>query len=122
MKLADARKTALGRRATNAEKEWSEHMRAIPPLKVGDMVMVQNQSGNHPLRWDKQGTIVKSEGLDQYKVMIDGSRRLTRRNRRYQRLFTPFQPNMTLPCRLAVAMKTTTTVPATIRTMGNEDS
>ena len=86
MNLADARETALGRRATNAEKQWSEHTRALPPLKVGDTVMVQNQTGNHPLRWDKRGTIVKYEGFDQYQVMIDGSRRLTRRNRTYRRV------------------------------------
>jgi hypothetical protein len=39
--------------------------------------MVQNQSGNHTLRWDKRGTIMKCEGFDQYQVMIEGSRRLT---------------------------------------------
>ena len=99
MNLADAREPALGRRATNAEKEWLEHSKALPPLMVGDTVMIQNQSGNHPLRWDKRGTIVKSEGFDQYQVIVDGSRRLTRRNRRYLRLFTPFQPNMTMPYR-----------------------
>jgi hypothetical protein len=88
MNLADARETALGHRATNVEKEWSEHTRALPPLRVGDTVMIQNQSGNHPLRWDKRGTIVKDEGFDQYQVMVDGSRRLTRRNRRYLCLFT----------------------------------
>ena len=76
MNLADAMETALGRRATNAENEWSEKTSALPPLKV----MVQNQSGNHPLCWDKRGTIVKSEGFDQYQVMINGSRRLTRHN------------------------------------------
>ena len=37
MNLADARETALGRRATNAEMEWSEHTRALPTLKVGTM-------------------------------------------------------------------------------------
>ena len=74
------------------EKQWSEHAKALPPLKVGDTVMVQNQVGNHPLRWDKRGTIVNCEGFDQYMLMIDGSRRLTRRNRKYLRLFTPFQP------------------------------
>ena len=92
MNLADSREQALGRRATNAEKQWSEHTKALPPLKVGDTVMVQNQVGNHPLRWDKRGTIVKCEGFDQYQLMIDGSRRLTRRNRKYLRMFTPFQP------------------------------
>ena len=86
MNLAHAREKALGRRATNAEKQWSEHTKALPPLKVGDTVMVQS------LRWDKRGTIVKCEGFDQYQVMIDGSRRLTRRNRKYLRMFTPFQP------------------------------
>ena len=35
---------------------------------------------------------MKAEGFDKYQIMIDGSRRLTRRNRRYLRLFTPFQP------------------------------
>jgi hypothetical protein len=55
-------------------------------------IIVQNQVGNHPLRWDKRGTIIKCEGFDQYQLMLDGSRRLTRRNRKYLRLFTPFQP------------------------------
>jgi hypothetical protein len=65
-------------------------MRALAPLKVGDTVMVQNQSGNQPppplspLLGDKRGTVIKCKGFDQYKVMIDGSRWLTdRRNRRH---------------------------------------
>jgi hypothetical protein len=81
MNLADAREQALAHRATNAEKQWSKNAKALPPLKVGDTVMVQNQVGNHPLRWDKRGTIIKCEGFDQYQLMLDGSRRLT-----------PFQP------------------------------
>ena len=62
MNLADAWEQALACRSTNAEKQWSEHTKALPPLKVGDTVMVQNQVGNSPLRWDKRGTIVKCEG------------------------------------------------------------
>ena len=60
------------------------------------------------------------EGLDQYQVMIDGSRRLTRKNRRYLRLFTPFQPHMTVPCRQAGAVKPAATVPN--RTSDNGDT
>jgi hypothetical protein len=30
--LADAREQALGRRVTNAEKQWAEHTKALPPL------------------------------------------------------------------------------------------
>jgi hypothetical protein len=77
MNLVDARETAQARRANHSEKKWSDHMRALAPLKVGDTLMVQNQSGNHPLRWDKRGTVMKCEGFDQYHVVIDGSRRLT---------------------------------------------
>ena len=98
MDMADARETALARRCSKAEKQWSEHTRALAPLKVGDSVLVQNQSGNYPLRWDKRGKILKCEGFDQYQVLIDGSRRLTRRNRKYLQLFTPFHPNMTVNC------------------------
>ena len=94
MNLADAREMALGRRSMKAEKQWSEHTRALPPLKVGDCVMIQNQRGNHPLRWDKRGTVVKCEGFDQYQVMVDGSRRLTRRNRKFLRMFTPYIPTI----------------------------
>ena len=82
MNLVDARETAQARRANHSEKKWSDHTRALAPLKVGDTVMVQNQSGNHPLRWDKRGTVMDCEGFDQYQVMIDGSRRLTEQKER----------------------------------------
>ena len=90
--LADARETALARRGIKAEAQWSEHTRALAPLQVGDSVLIQNQLGNHPLRWDKRGTVMKCEGNDQYMVMVDGSRRITRRNRKFLRQFTPFKP------------------------------
>ena len=53
--------------------------------------MVQNQTGNHPNRWDRRGMVMKEEGHDQYQVLIDGSRRLTKRNRKFLKLFTPFK-------------------------------
>ena len=77
MNLLDTRETAQTRRAKYSEKKWSEHIRALAPLKVWETVMVQNQSGNHSLRWDKRGTSIQCEGFDQYQVMFDGSRRLT---------------------------------------------
>jgi hypothetical protein len=64
-------------------------------FKLGrlDSVFIQNQTGNHPKRWDKRGVIMKCEGYDQYQVMVDGSRRLTRRNRKFLRPFTPYKPD-----------------------------
>jgi hypothetical protein len=49
MNLADAREQALACRASNEEKQWSEHAKALPPLKVGDTVMVKKTSGQSPL-------------------------------------------------------------------------
>ena len=36
---------------------------------------------------------MKCEGYDQYQVMLDGSRRLTRRNRKFLKPFTPYKPD-----------------------------
>ena len=91
LKLADARETALARRGRASKDFWLEYTRALVPLQVGDNVLVQNQTGNHPTRWDKRGLVMKVEGHDQYQVLMDGSRRLTRRKRKYFKLFTPFQ-------------------------------
>jgi hypothetical protein len=52
MNLVDARETAQTCRAKHSEKQWSEHMKRLHyrVYKVGDTLMVQNQSGNHPFR------------------------------------------------------------------------
>ena len=52
---------------------------------LNDRVMIQNQVGNYPKRWDKAGMVVEVKGYDQYMVKVDGTGRLTRRNRKYLR-------------------------------------
>ena len=89
--LADAREKALAPRSTKQHEKWSAGVRELPPLQVGDAVFIQNQTGNHPLKWDKRGKVVEVKEFDQYVVMVDGSRRVTLRNRRYLRQYTPFQ-------------------------------
>jgi hypothetical protein len=37
---------------------------------------------------------VKIEGNDQYMVVVDGSRPVTRRNRKYLKLFKPYDPTV----------------------------
>jgi hypothetical protein len=91
--LASAREQALARRSTEAREKWSLSTKLLQPLGVGDSVFIQNQLGNHPRKWDKRGTVVKVEGFDQYQIMVDGSRRLTRRNRKFLRKFQPFKPD-----------------------------
>ena len=59
---------------------------------VGDDVMIQNQRGNYPRRWDKRGVVVEVLDHDQYQVRVKGSGKLTLRNRRYLRKYNRFQP------------------------------
>jgi hypothetical protein len=63
MNLMNAREMAQARSLKHSEQKWSGHTRALAPLKVGHTVMLQNQSGNHPLHWDNRGTVMKFEGL-----------------------------------------------------------
>ena len=54
----DARETALRNRHMRSAEKRCEHTRRLPPLAVGDTVRIQNQTGNHPLKWDKTGRVV----------------------------------------------------------------
>merc|ERR1711888_247692 len=62
-------------------------------LKVGDSVLIKNQEGNYPRRWDKRGQVVEVKSYDQYIIRVDGSRRLTRRNRKFLRKFEQYKPD-----------------------------
>jgi len=76
------RKDTHARRFNNyASKERRNN---LPALQVGDSVAVQNQTGNHS-RWDKTGLVVEALPHRQYRILINGSRRLTLRNSRFIR-------------------------------------
>ena len=66
--------------------------KALPSLNVGDHVAVQNQGTNHPRRWDLTGTVVEVAPHRQCYVRIDGSGRVTLRNRRFLRSLLPPAP------------------------------
>ena len=83
------RETALRQRHSLAQERWTEHTRQLSPLKVGDRVRLQNQTGNFPNKWDRTGCVVEVKQFHQYGIRVDGSGRLTLRNRRYLRRFTP---------------------------------
>ena len=63
--------------------------RPLRPLIVGEHVFIQNQQGTHPTKWDRSGVVMEDCGHDQYCVKVDGTGRLTRRNRRFLRAFRP---------------------------------
>ena len=85
----EAREEALRHCHIRAHKCLSEHTRRLPTLKVGDHVRIQNQTGPHPLKWDKTGIIVEVRQYNQYLVKTDGSNRTTLRNRKFLRKFLP---------------------------------
>ena len=67
----------------------SEHTKSLPPLNCGDHVIIQNQAGNFPNKWGKSGIILELKDYHQYAVKIDGSGRLTLRNRKFLGKFNP---------------------------------
>ena len=58
-------------------------------------MQIQSQKGKDPLRWDKSGVVVESLGNQQYTVKMDGSGRVTLRNRRFLRKIEPLVPRYT---------------------------
>ena len=84
-----AKEQALRTRMTRTTESLSQHSRPLRPLAIGESVFLQNQHGNSPTKWDRSGTVIESLNHDQYQVKVDGSGRLTLRNRRFLRAFTP---------------------------------
>ena len=84
-----AREDALRNRHMRDAERWTAHTKQLPPLVVGDLVRLQNQTGPDPRRWDKTGTVIEVRQNDQYVVRVDGSGRVTVRNRKFLRKYEP---------------------------------
>ena len=84
-----AKEEALRQRYHRTTESLQEHSRPLPPLNVGDRCYIQNQTGNQPKRWNRSGTVIETLGYDSYLMKVDGSGRITKRNRRFLRKFTP---------------------------------
>jgi len=57
------------------------------------VMRIQNQTGIYPRRWDRTGSVVEVRQYDQYVIRVDGSGRVTLRNRKFLRKFNPVQPD-----------------------------
>merc|ERR1712239_69891 len=86
----EARERALAKRHQTKEKEWSVHMKTLETLEVGSTVQVLNQTGPHARKWDLSGVVLEDVGHDSYLVRMDGSGRVTKRNRKLLRMIRPF--------------------------------
>ena len=92
-------------------------------LAKGDYVAAQNGEGSHQKRWDKTGQVMQKLPFRQYHVKIDGSNRLTLRNRKFLRRIEPVcrhRPpplsSITLPSNTQPVSSTTEPIPS----MNNE--
>ena len=87
-----AREEALRKRHMKVAERLSQYTKRLPPLSVGNHVRIQNQTGPHPLKWDKTGKVIEVRQFDQYVIRVDGSGRVTLRNRKFLRKYTPAHP------------------------------
>ena len=99
----ELKEEALRIRIVKTKENLSEHSRTLPPLWHDDQVLIQNQTGRFPKKWDRSGIIVEVKENDQYVVKVTGSGRLTLRNRRFLRKFNhklsrslPYSPQQPL--------------------------
>jgi hypothetical protein len=92
---ADLRERAMAKRHGRMERQLAHGSRALPPLSLGDCVVVQDQvalQAGKPGRWTKSGEIVEILPHDAYMIRMHGSRKVTQRNRRFLRRTQPFKP------------------------------
>ena len=95
---ADLREQAFAKRHAKMEERLTIGSKPLPPLSVGDTVVVQDQSNPlKPGKWTKTGTVVEKLPHDSYIVVIHGSRAPTQSNRKFLRRITPFHPMLPHP-------------------------
>lgn len=89
------KEVALRNRYARWCERYNEHTKDLLPLRIGDRCFVQNQEGLYKHKWDRSGIVVDVLPHSKYKVKLDGSGRLTDRNRRFLRYYKPASPNIT---------------------------
>ena len=70
-------------------ERYNQRTKELRPLHVGDRCFIQNQEGVRRKKWDRSGLVVDVLEHDKYLIKIDGSGRLTKRNRRFLRFYKP---------------------------------
>ena len=81
--LASHREQAVATRMQLDGARLAQGSKHHLPLPLGSRVAIQNQTGRFPKKWDKVGTVIENKSHDQVLVLVDGSRRITLRNRRF---------------------------------------
>ena len=82
-----AKEEAIKSRMILSFEELERGSREVEPLREGDKVFIQNQmkDARRPNKWDRQVTLIAVKDIDQCLIKVDGSGRLTLRNRTFLR-------------------------------------
>lgn len=88
---ASHREKSLYKRDAKLIEGYNRHAHTLPNLSIGDEVTLQNKNR----RWDRTGKIIEVLDNRQYRIRVDGSGRVTVRNRRFIRRINV--PVKTLP-------------------------
>ena len=83
------RERTLAMKREMDDERWSQRKRDLDDLQVGTPVSIQNQTGNHPNKWDKTGMVLENKPHSQVVIRVDCSHRITTRNRRFVRPLNP---------------------------------
>ena len=81
----ELRERMLAKQRTKDNEKWTVRTKELPDLLIGTAVSIQNQTGPDPKKWDKTGIVVENRPNSQVLIKVDGSRRLTIRNRQFVR-------------------------------------
>ena len=87
--IRELRKIAMAKRHVSDSERYDRTAHDLLPLEEGASVRIQNQTGPRPHRWEKTGIVVEAKLNKQYVVKVDGSNRVTLRNRRFLRKIDP---------------------------------
>ena len=88
---ADQREKAYAKRHILKREQLTAGSKALPPLKAGDNVAIQDSSKpGKPGKWTKTGIVTDCLPFHSYEIKIDGNNYLTKRNRVHLRKIIPF--------------------------------
>jgi hypothetical protein len=89
------RERTLANKRDMDNQRWTHRTKASDDLEVRTAVAIQNQTGSNPTKWDKTGIVIENKPNSKVMIRVDGSRRVTMRNRRFVRPMEPLLWNDT---------------------------
>ena len=102
---AEKREQAFAERNKKTEATYNEHVKPLSPIAIQTPVLVQEKG-----RWSKSGKVIEVLTNRQYRIRMDGSGRVTLRNRNRIKPISQAAPNQT-PSALPLATPATAKIP-----------